>query len=113
MPSEIPDDLEAFLNSKIEEVNDENGEVTGVTFEPSDDQLVSWEELFGSLNEQELTGIVPVSTLTDVQLVEKYNGVKEELLQRGEALAQKSQTGRDLQSERTAYLIEMRRRGLR
>lgn len=108
----LPDDLETFLNSSVSEVVDENGE-PGVTFDPSDRQLQDWEETLKDLDNATPVGIVPVSTLSEVELSARYNEVKEALLKRGEALSQTTQTGRDLQSERAALLIEMARRGLR
>lgn len=51
-----------------------------------------------------------VALLNDVELSSRYNSVRQELLSRGEMMMAKTETGRELHSQRTAYLIEMRKR---
>lgn len=55
---------------------------------------------------------VNVATLSDLELSKRFNEVKQELLERGEMIETNTQTGRDLHSQRAAYLIELRKRGL-
>lgn len=50
---------------------------------------------------------------SNLQLVDEYHSVIEELYQLREAIAPKTQHGRDLHSWRTSLLIEMATRGLR
>jgi hypothetical protein len=54
-----------------------------------------------------------VQLLNEVQLLNRFTEVTQELLQMGETISPKSQKGRDLHSTRSAYLIEMKRRRLR
>lgn len=54
-----------------------------------------------------------VSTLTDLELIRKFKKTKDELNRREELLTPKTDTGKDLQTQYHAYLIEMRKRGLR
>lgn len=57
--------------------------------------------------------IVNVTVLTDIDLIDRYQEILEEILQRKEALNPTTDTGRDLHSARTACLVEMAKRGLR
>jgi hypothetical protein len=52
-------------------------------------------------------------TLTNARLVSRYSQVKEELKALGELVEARSEKGRDLHSEHTAILDELRERGLR
>lgn len=54
-----------------------------------------------------------VQLLNEAELSSRLNKVTQELLRRGEALNPTTQTGRDLHSERSAYLLEMQRRRMR
>jgi len=54
---------------------------------------------------------VTVSSLTDLELIERFNATKEELHERGEIPHATTQTGRDLQSAYHAYLLELKKRG--
>lgn len=56
--------------------------------------------------------MVTVSTLSDYRLSKEYNRVRRELHERGEMLNPTTETGKDLQTEFQAYVIEMRKRGL-
>ena len=55
---------------------------------------------------------VNVRLLNDAELSSRFSQVRQELMERGEMLNPTTQTGRDLHSERCAYLLELRRRGL-
>ncbi len=55
---------------------------------------------------------VTVSSLTDIEIVNRFNATKRELYDRQELLHPKTETGRDLQSLYHALLLEGRRRGL-
>lgn len=57
--------------------------------------------------------ILPVTAIPDLDLIKFYDEVKEDLLERGEAIQQTTQEGRDLHSWRVALLVEIRRRNLR
>lgn len=77
-----------------------------------------WEELQAQLEALDLeptdaSDIVNVSTLADEDLIVRLQETVDELFRRKEALAPKTQTGRDLHSVRTALLVEMARRRLR
>lgn len=58
------------------------------------------------------TNVEDVSLLNEVELSSRYNKCKQDLLERGEMIDPKTDTGRELHSQRTAYLLEMRRRGM-
>lgn len=69
---------------------------------------------------EEIDGIqMPTDPYTNVQLLDelelstRFHAVTQELLARGEALDPTTDTGRDLHSTRSAYLVEMKRRGMR
>lgn len=66
--------------------------------------------MMADLDLQEPTDIVNVALLDEVELSKRFNAVKQQLLERGEMLKPKTQEGRDLHSERAAYLLELRRR---
>lgn len=53
---------------------------------------------------------VNVQLLDELELSRRYNQTREDLLASGEMLNPTTQAGRDLHSERAAYLIEMKRR---
>lgn len=55
---------------------------------------------------------ITVSSLTDFELVERFNAVKAELYDRDELLLPKTETGKDLQTQYHGYLLEMRKRKL-
>lgn len=88
-------------------------EDSGGLMEPDlDDEFA---RLVGMLDLSDVGPMVPevvVTTLDDEQLSRRYNEVREELMQRGEMLNCSTQTGRDLHSQRAAYIIEMRKRGM-
>jgi hypothetical protein len=55
---------------------------------------------------------VNVQTLTDAELSERFNACRDRLIEINEMIGEaKTQEGRELHSERAAYLIEMQRRG--
>lgn len=56
--------------------------------------------------------VVTVSSLTDLEIIQRFNEVKAELWERGEIPHAKTETGRDLQSQYHAYLLEGKKRGL-
>lgn len=75
------------------------------------------DEIFRRLTEDldvdvELVGLVVVSSLTDFELVEKFNHARRELHARGEIRTPTTATGRDIHSEYHACLLEMKKRGL-
>ena len=51
-----------------------------------------------------------VASLSDVDLLRKYRHLTDELADRKESLAPRTQTARDIHSERAACLVELRRR---
>lgn len=53
-----------------------------------------------------------VTMLDEVELSRRFNEVRGELLTRGEMISPKTDTGRELHSQRAALLVEMRRRGM-
>lgn len=55
---------------------------------------------------------VTVSSLTDLEIIQRFNEVRAELHERGEIPHARTQTGRDLQSQYHAYLLEGKKRGL-
>lgn len=54
-----------------------------------------------------------VRTLSDYDLLTRYNSLTQSLLKEGEALDPHTQSGRDMHSEREAIKVEMIRRGIR
>lgn len=86
---------------------------TGGLMEPDlDDEFA---KLVGQLDLSENGPIVTdvvVTTLDDAELSLRFNQVREELMSIGEMINCTTQTGRDLHSQRAAYIIELRRRGL-
>lgn len=74
------------------------------------------DEIFRRMTEDldispETIPVVVVSSLTDFELVEKYNATRRELHERGEIVAATTDTGRDLHSIYHACLLEMKKRG--
>jgi hypothetical protein len=53
------------------------------------------------------------TTMTNAQLVRRYNDVKEDLKNRGELVEPRTDKGRDLHSQHTALLNELHERNLR
>lgn len=80
------------------------------TLEPDNDPI---KHLLESLGEPDLGTIETPSLLDDAELASRFNRATQDLLERGEALSASTETGRDLHSQRSAYLYEMRKRGLR
>lgn len=72
--------------------------------------LAGLEDNFDVPNPEDL--LMP-HVLTDIELVDAYQDVKEKILERGEGLQQTTDEGRRLHSERTALLVELAKRGLR
>ncbi len=60
----------------------------------------------------EMLGLVVVSSLTDLELITKFNATRRELHARGEIRTPTTEVGRDLHSEYHAALLEMKKRGL-
>lgn len=56
---------------------------------------------------------VSVSLLDEQELIKRFKEVEQELLEMGEMLHPKSVKARDLHSTRAAYLIELKKRGMR
>lgn len=56
---------------------------------------------------------VNVSLLSEPELSKRLTHVTQDLLNRGEVLKPTTETGRDLHSERSAYILELRKRGFR
>lgn len=54
-----------------------------------------------------------VCLLSEAELSARFQTATRALLKNDEALEPKTQAGRDLHSERSAYLVEMKRRGMR
>lgn len=59
------------------------------------------------------TDVVSVAILDDVTLSSRFTAVRQELLKLGEMISPTTETGRRLHSERAAYLVEMRKRGMK
>lgn len=86
--------------------------------DPDDEQV---NEIFSRmLDDLELTeqnveniGVVVVSSLSDLELLAKFEQAKQELHSRQEVLLPKTEVGRDLHSIYHACLLEMHKRGLR
>lgn len=68
--------------------------------------------MMAELDIVEPTDVVNVALLDEVELSSRYNSCKQKLFELGEMLHPKTQQGRDLHSERAAYLVELRRRGM-
>jgi hypothetical protein len=69
-------------------------------------------KLVGQLDVTPAIVDVNVTTLDDLELNRRFTTVNQSLLERAEMINPTTQTGRDLHSERAAYLIELRKRGL-
>lgn len=54
-----------------------------------------------------------VSTLSNLELLKKFNEVRDEAMDRGELVYPTTDTGKDLQTQYHAYLLECRKRGLK
>ncbi len=55
---------------------------------------------------------VNVTLLSDIELMTRYGACREELLERREMQNPRTETGRELHSQRAAYIIELRKRRL-
>lgn len=92
----------------------------GMSFPADDDEAVTdedpledeFDKIVGQLDINPQIVDVNVTTLDDLELNRRFTAVKQELLDRKEMIEAKTQTGRDLHSQRAAYLIELRKRGL-
>jgi hypothetical protein len=107
-PSDNEDLFDDLLGGTMEEREDSGG-----VMEPDLDD--EFNRLVKQIDLSEIGPMVPdvvVTTLDDAELSSHYSQVREELLQRGEMINPGTQTGRDLHSQRAAYIIELRRRGL-
>lgn len=74
-----------------------------------------FEKLVGMLDLSDIGPMIPdvnVTLLDDAELSRRFNETREELMSRGEMINCSTQTGRDLHSQRAAYIIELRKRGL-
>lgn len=88
--------------------------------DPDDEQVDEmFAQLLGQMESLDLgeravqnMGIVVVSSLSDIELVEKYNSTKRELYDREELLEARTEIGRDLHSIYHACLLELKKRGL-
>lgn len=93
-------------------IADERDESGGVAELSVDDEF---SRLVGSLDLSDIGPMIPdvnVTLLDDAELSRRFNEVREDLMARGEMINCKTQTGRDLHSQRAAYIIELRKRGL-
>lgn len=81
------------------------------TIEPPDANE-EFERLMEGLDLTVPVNVEVVTLLDEVELSRRFNSVKQELLQRGEMISPKTDTGRELHSQRTAYILEMRKRGM-
>jgi hypothetical protein len=81
------------------------------TMEPpdADDEF---KRLMEGLELEAPINVEDVSLLTEVELSSRFNKVRQDLLARGEMIDPKTDTGREMHSQRTAYMLEMRRRGM-
>lgn len=79
------------------------------TLEPEGIDWVAMEALF---DEVDTSDDLVVSSLDNMTLLETYHTTISELEKLGEMLNQKTQEGRDLHSQRTACLVEIRKRKL-
>ena len=96
VPGDMPDDILAFLSRPMRE--------------NLEGELVSEDEVLDNIYTAD---VINVAMLTEVQLLLRYEEVKQELYDRREALNPTTDKGRELHSVRSACLIEMARRGLR
>lgn len=88
-------------------------EGSGGVADPDVDE--EFQRLVGSLDLSDIGPMIPdvvVTTLDDAELSSRYNETREKLMEMGEMINCSTQTGRDLHSQRAAYIIELRRRGL-
>ncbi len=81
--------------------------------EEPEDEMEGMRKLIDGLGIEVHESHVTVSTLTDRELISRFGKVTETLLQRGEVLHPTTETGKDLHSERDAYMVELHRRKLR
>lgn len=73
-----------------------------------------FDELAAMVDGLEISGhLRKVKTMTNAQLVSRYNAVKEALKERREIVEPRTDEGRDLHSEHTALLNELHERHLR
>lgn len=100
----------SFPTPPLEEVQAEEQESDEQSDQQRDDD--EFTRLVGQLDIDPSIIDVNVTTLDDLELNRRFTEVKQELLNRKEMIDAKTQTGRDLHSQRAAYLIELRKRGL-
>lgn len=103
--------MDAHLNSCLEETQPEVTPSAPGRLDPAS----SLAKLMKSLNFPDAAPAdwVNVCLLDEPELNKRYTMTREELLSIGEMLNPATQRGRDLHSERAAYLIEMKRRGMK
>lgn len=106
------DEVDDFLNlDDLGTANEREG--TGGVADVSVDDEFS--RLVGMLDLSDIGPMIPdvvVTILDDAELSKRYNETRDELIKRGEMIKCTTQTGRDLHSQRAAYIIELRKRGL-
>lgn len=68
------------------------------------------EGLEEELDLPDVSSVVSVALLDELELSKRFNEVRNELLQRGEMITPTTERGRELHSLRSAYLVEMRKR---
>ena len=78
--------------------------------DPAEDRL---REMVDALGLEPDTSITSVAVLTDPELSLRFSRVTQELLERGEALEPRTETGRDLHRELDAYRYELAKRRMR
>lgn len=79
-----------------------------------------WDDEFAKLTASIDMGDMPdpsdtvnVALLDDAELNKRFTLCREELMNRSEMLKPSTDRGRELHSERAAYLIELKKRGMR
>lgn len=96
----------------------QEGTVVNDTLENPDDEFARMME---GIELEEPDDVTDVTTLTDIQLMDLFHDVREQLGEEGEMFSDLQHTfgskestreGRDLHSTRLACLVEMRKRGL-
>lgn len=74
------------------------------------------EDLFAHLESSgwdvDVSDVEDVTTLDPQVLLRQYHGVERDLMDMGELVIARSDRGREYHSRRSAYLLELRRRGL-
>lgn len=78
---------------------------------PNPDEF-DFSEMEAQLEDIQLPEVMSVGVLDDMALLTRFRDLTEELKDRKEAMNPKTQTGRDLHSERNACYVELKKRKL-